>query len=125
MRLSKLTEYGLELLLEIAVAGKKRKYVAVSQLKNEPGISNRYAESMLLSMRIAGILGSKRGIGGGFFLAKKESEITVYDVFKSLDIYRPSRRSKNIDKVFSEAEGAVLNVFKKYTLKQLLDAQKR
>jgi Rrf2 family protein len=45
----------------------------------------KFLEQILLSLRHAGLLRSKRGVGGGYALAKPPAEISVLDVIQALD----------------------------------------
>jgi Rrf2 family protein len=65
--LSKKTKYALHALTYL---GKQRqaKTVLIQDIAEEHGISHKFLENILLELRKAGYLGSKKGKGGGYYL---------------------------------------------------------
>jgi Rrf2 family protein len=87
MRLSKRGEYGLRAMIKIATLQKKNP-AAVVQIKDislQEKIPAKYLEQILLTLKNAGILHSKMGVGGGYYLGKPASEITLGHIFRTLD----------------------------------------
>jgi Rrf2 family protein len=82
MRLSKKAEYGLRAL---AVMARGRKSWSIQDLSDTEHIPAKFLEQILLSLRHAGLLTSRRGMMGGYSLARAASEITVGDIVRSLD----------------------------------------
>jgi len=82
--LSKKTKYGLKALTYIA---KKQceDPVSISEIAREENISQKYLESILLSLKKAGILSSRKGKTGGYYLLKKPSEISMSSVIRVLE----------------------------------------
>ncbi len=87
MRLSKKTEYALRALFAIARAssGPAGGSWRIEQVSRQENIPVKFLEQILLSLRHAGLLASKRGVGGGYRLARAASEITVGEVIRALD----------------------------------------
>ena len=87
MRLSKKTEYALRALFAIARAtdGGAVNSWRIEQVSRQENIPIKFLEQILLSLRHAGLLASKRGVGGGYRLARPASEITVGEVIRALD----------------------------------------
>ncbi len=86
MRLSKKTEYALRALFAIARAFPNDKAAQrIEQLSRQENIPVKFLEQILLSLRHAGLLSSKRGVGGGYRLARPPAEITVGEVIRTLD----------------------------------------
>ena len=48
-------------------------------------IPDAYLFKLLGRLKIAGIIKSRRGINGGYYLAQKPSEITISDILKAID----------------------------------------
>jgi Rrf2 family protein len=48
-------------------------------------ISAKFLEQILLTLKNAGLLHSKMGVGGGYYLARSAKEITLGQVFRVLD----------------------------------------
>jgi len=88
MRLSKRGEYGLRAMITLAAPSRKRESPAMMQIKEISQceqISPKFLEQILLTLKNAGLLHSKMGVGGGYYLAKPASEITLGQIFRVLD----------------------------------------
>ncbi len=82
--LSKRTKYGLKALAYIA-RQENGKPVQVASIASSENISHKFLESILLTLRKAGILGSKKGKGGGYYLLKDAKDIPMTDVIRLLE----------------------------------------
>jgi len=82
--ISKRGDYGLELLTALAQSGKKA-IVPLRQLTKESQLPYRFASQLAVALKEAGILGSREGAGGGYFLAKDPKKVTVAQVVKVLE----------------------------------------
>ncbi|QCW98972.1 Rrf2 family transcriptional regulator [Aggregatimonas sangjinii] len=82
--LSKKTKYGLKALTFLA-AQKGKSPVQIAEIAKQENISQKFLESILLSLRKTGILGSKKGKGGGYYLIKDPNEIMMTDVMRILE----------------------------------------
>jgi Rrf2 family protein len=88
MRISKRGEYGLRAMIILAEAGEKSNSPAMMQIKEisqREQISPKFLEQILLTLKNAGMLHSKMGIGGGYYLARPAKEITLGQIFRMLD----------------------------------------
>jgi len=88
MRLSKRGEYGLRAMITLAEPLKKGDSPAMMQIKDisqREQISPKFLEQILLTLKNAGLLHSKMGVGGGYYLAKPAREITLGQIFRILD----------------------------------------
>ena len=87
MRLSKKTEYALRALFAIARAADGRVTTSwrIEELSRQENIPIKFLEQILLSLRNAGLLASKRGVGGGYRMARRPDEISVGEVIRALD----------------------------------------
>ena len=84
MRLSTKSRYGLRALFDMAFnAGNLP--IQVKEISNRQDISPRYLEQIFQSFKKAGILKSKKGPQGGYFLAKSPEEITVRDIIEAAE----------------------------------------
>lgn len=77
--------YGLIAILEIA-KGDKQNPVSLKDISDKINVSKNYLEQVLNSLRNAKIVGSIKGIKGGYFLLKALDEITFYEVFRTMEI---------------------------------------
>jgi Rrf2 family protein len=88
MRLSKRGEYGLRAMIALAEPAEKSAAPQMMQIKDiaaREQISPKFLEQILLALKNAGILHSKMGVGGGYYLARSASEITLGQIFRVLD----------------------------------------
>jgi Rrf2 family protein len=82
MRVTARLAYGLDALVDLAAAGRPLKGVTLAE---RHGLSKGFLENILAELRRAGIVASKRGGHGGYWLARPAEEITVADVIRTLD----------------------------------------
>tara|TARA_R110002049_G_scaffold19876_13_gene74024 strand:- start:14414 stop:14827 length:414 start_codon:yes stop_codon:yes gene_type:complete len=82
--LSKKTKYGIKALTYLARQENKTP-VAIATISKSENISLKFLESILLTLRKNGILGSKKGKGGGYYLLKDPSEIPMTIVMRVLE----------------------------------------
>ena len=88
MRLSKRGEYGLRAMIALAEPADKSGAPQMMQIKEialREQISAKFLEQILLALKNNGLLHSKMGVGGGYYLAKSASEITLGQIFRVLD----------------------------------------
>ena len=88
MRLSKRGEYGLRAMIMLAGTPKPGASLPVVQIKDiseREKIPAKYLEQILLSLKNAGLLHSRMGVGGGYYLARPPAEITLGQIFRVLD----------------------------------------
>jgi len=82
MRISKKAEYALRAL--VAMARRPRSW-SIHELSEQERIPVKFLEQILLALRHAGVLGSKRGVGGGYVMLRAPGEISVGEVVRILD----------------------------------------
>jgi Rrf2 family protein len=88
MRLSKRGEYGLRAMIMLAGTSDSDTSLPMVQIKEisqREQISAKFLEQILLTLKNAGLLHSKMGVGGGYYLAKPPSEISLGQIFRVLD----------------------------------------
>ena len=59
--------------------------VSVRDLAERTGLPQPYLEQILLSLKGVGIVRSKRGVGGGYVLARPADEITLAEIVAAVD----------------------------------------
>ena len=59
--------------------------VQIKEIAQREQISAKFLEQILLALKNAGLLHSKMGVGGGYYLARSSSEITLGQIFRVLD----------------------------------------
>ena len=82
--LSKKTKYGIKALIYLAKQDRNVpiQIATISEIEN---ISLKFLESILLTLRKSGLLGSKKGKGGGYYLLKDPKEIKMITVMRILE----------------------------------------
>ena len=84
MKLSKKSEYGLRALLELSqFYGKET--LQRQEIAERQHIPVEFLEQILLALKRAGLLASRRGTKGGYTLIKSPDEITLGQVIRILD----------------------------------------
>jgi len=83
MRLSKKAEYGLRAL--VAIGRQPSKSWSIQELAAQERIPIKFLEQILLTLRHAGILNSKRGVGGGYTLVRRPDQIHLGQVIAVFD----------------------------------------
>jgi Rrf2 family protein len=84
MKLSKRGEYGLKALMDLA-ASEGDEVIRIRELAEREQIPVKFLEQILLSLKHAGLLQSRRGANGGYYLARPAEEITLGQVVRTLD----------------------------------------
>ncbi|MGQ9646811.1 MAG: RrF2 family transcriptional regulator [Thermodesulfobacteriota bacterium] len=81
MKLSTNSRYGVRAIFDIAYHSNGLE-TQVKDISRRQGISPRYLEQIFQKLKKAGIVGSKRGPTGGYFLNKKAEVITVGEIVR-------------------------------------------
>jgi len=84
MKLSTKSRYGLRALFDIAYNSGSLP-AQIQDISRRQDISPRYLEQIFQGLKRAGILKSKRGPQGGYFLTRNPEEITVKDVITATE----------------------------------------
>ena len=86
MRLTKRGEYALRALIDLGIAQSVgRTMLQIGELARHENIPIKFLEQILVTLKEAGYLESKRGKQGGYFLAKPLDQITIGEVVRVLD----------------------------------------
>ena len=87
MRLSKRGEYGLRAMINLAEAQKDSPtgMVQIKEISAREQIPAKFLEQILLALKNAGLVQSKMGVGGGYYLARPPKEITLGQIVRTLD----------------------------------------
>ncbi len=139
--LTKKSKYAIKALVALA-----RKYekgpVLISDIAQQEAIPKKFLESILLDLKKQGILASKKGMGGGYYLLKSPSEVMLSSVMRLTDgpIALIPCVSKNFYKkcvecvdeytcglhdVAKEVRDASLNILTKTSIKDILDREEK
>jgi Rrf2 family protein len=84
MRLSKRSEYGIRALIGLAfIYGQGP--VHIEDIADREKIPVKFLQQVLLTLKHAGILHSRRGANGGYYLARAPEGITLGELIRVLD----------------------------------------
>jgi Rrf2 family protein len=84
MKVSTRTRYGLRLLIYLA-SQEEGTLVNVKEASRHEGISAKYLEQIIRSLKKAGMLSVVRGAHGGYSIGRDPSTITALEVFETLE----------------------------------------
>jgi Rrf2 family protein len=134
--LSKKTRYAMLALTKLA-----KEYgngaILISEIARSENIPQRFLESILLELKKTGILGSKLGKSGGYYLIKHPKDIILADIIRHFEgakamldcvsekSYQPCEFCKDektckIRKVFKELRDHTLKVLTNTSLSDLI-----
>jgi Rrf2 family protein len=82
--LSRKARYALRALYALA-ADEARGPVLIAELAEREKIPRKFLEAILLELKNAGVLRSKKGKGGGYALARPSERITIGEVVRVID----------------------------------------
>ncbi|MCH3885986.1 RrF2 family transcriptional regulator [Tenacibaculum aquimarinum] len=133
--LSKKTKYGIKALTFLARQEDKTP-VAIATISKSENISLKFLETILLTLRKNGILGSKKGKGGGYYLLKEPKDIKMTSIMRvlegpiamvpcvSLNFYEkcddcPDENACAVHNLMLEVRDSTLQIFRNTTLADL------
>jgi Rrf2 family protein len=108
MRVSKKSEYAVRALVEMVLrAGETQGWRQTSQIAASTGIPEKYLEQILLVLKKAGLLTSRRGAVGGYALNVPPESVTLDQIISLLDgdAAEEAGESTLCAKVYREALG--------------------
>jgi Rrf2 family protein len=135
--LPKKTKYAIKALLALAKNFSKKEYKKISEIAEQEKIPHKFLEAILLELRKQGILGSKIGAKGGYYLLKHPEEIMLSQVIRitggpiallpcvSLNFYEPCEECINeeicgLRNVVMEVRDASIKILSKTSLADVL-----
>jgi Rrf2 family iron-sulfur cluster assembly transcriptional regulator len=78
-------DYASRALLSLALHAEREGPTSVRDIAERTGLPQPYLEQILLALKGAGLVRSKRGVGGGYVLARPATEITLADILAAVD----------------------------------------
>ena len=138
--LSKKTKYAFHALTYLAKQ-EERTPVLISEVAEKTKVPKKFLESILLDLKKAGILNSKMGKGGGYYLLKDPVNVQLADIIRmfngpialfpcvSLNYYEPcdecvDEETCGLNKIMIEVRDETLKIVAKKSLKDILLAEK-
>lgn len=139
MRLSKRGEYGLRAMISLADAQKNSPsgMIQIKEISAREQIPAKFLEQILLALKNAGLVHSKMGVGGGYYLARAAKEITLGQIVRTLDgplapvkcvsqmAYEPcgcpDEETCGLRMVMGDVRNAIANILDKTTLAAVIE----
>jgi Rrf2 family iron-sulfur cluster assembly transcriptional regulator len=78
-------DYASRALLYLALHGAQTTPTSVRDIAERTGLPQPYLEQILLALKGAGLVRSKRGVGGGYVLARSPEEISLAHIVSAVD----------------------------------------
>jgi Rrf2 family transcriptional regulator, iron-sulfur cluster assembly transcription factor len=85
MKVSTRGDYACRALLSLALQSDGIGPTSVRDIAERTGLPQPYLEQILLALKGAGVVRSKRGVGGGYVLAREPALITLGDIVSAVD----------------------------------------
>ena len=142
MRLSSKGDYATRVLMELAVSEGPRA-ISAHDLSLRTGISQKYLEQIMMRLRTALLVSARRGVQGGYELARRPDQISVGEVIRLMDgplapspcasqsahvpcpVYRcPSEQSCVLRGLWSDVRDAISGVLDGTTFADLVQRQR-
>ncbi|MFM7536829.1 MAG: RrF2 family transcriptional regulator [Acidimicrobiales bacterium] len=85
MRVSTRGDYACRALLSLTLHAATSGPTSVRDIAERTGLPQPYLEQILLALKGAGLVRSKRGVGGGYVLARPAEDIRLSDIVSAVD----------------------------------------
>lgn len=128
MIISSKGKYGLVALMDICLYSRSEA-VTLKSVSKRQDISERYLEQIFSILKKGGIINSKKGAQGGYFLSRKPKDITVGEILNILEgdlkIVSPSEEKNDIEcfmqkKIWNNINRQIETYFNSITLEELV-----
>lgn len=78
-------DYACRALLSLALHSGEQSPTSVRDIAERTGLPQPYLEQILLALKGAGLVRSKRGVGGGYVLARSPEQIRLSEIISAVD----------------------------------------
>lgn len=85
MKVSTRGDYASRALLSLALHAEREGPTSVRDIAERTGLPQPYLEQILLALKGAGLVRSKRGVGGGYVLSRTPEDITLGEIVAAVD----------------------------------------
>lgn len=85
VRVSTRGDYACRALLSLALHESQTGPTSVRDIAERTGLPQPYLEQILLALKGAGLVRSKRGVGGGYTLARQPEDIQLSEIISAVD----------------------------------------
>ena len=113
MRISAKGEYAIKAMLDLALCDDGERLQPIQDIARRQGLPQRYLEQVLLGLKRAGFLHSRRGSAGGYRLAKPPAQITAGALLRAVEgqqgLGSPGRSARGL---VGEAGGDLMHLWR-------------
>ena len=86
MRVSAKADYAVRAMVELAASDGSEEHPAKGEvISAAQGIPHRFLENILGELRVHGLVHSRRGADGGYWLARDADEITLAEIIRAVE----------------------------------------
>jgi|SRR5215216_3690169 Rrf2 family protein len=127
MKISTKVDYACRVLTELARLHGSAELAQIEHLARVEEVPANFLAQILSELRNGGLITSRRGIQGGYALARPPDQISLYDIFVAIDGEvlglsgnHEGRSGRRLRQVWNEIRGNLAEQAKQYTLDKLL-----
>jgi Rrf2 family transcriptional regulator, cysteine metabolism repressor len=95
--------------------------VPIGELARQREVPVQFLEQLFATLRRAGIVGSQRGVKGGYRFARDPAEVTVLEIVELLD----GPLGRDAQGVFADAAAAARKVLEQTTIADVIERESR
>lgn len=138
--LSKKTQYAIVALVKLAREYQQGPQL-IGEIAKEEGIPKKFLEVILLELKNFGIVSSKKGKGGGYYLIKDPGDINLAEILRYFEgaialvpcvafkyyescVFCKDEEVCGIRNVFKEVRDESVRILKRTTLAEILEREK-
>ena len=138
----KKSKYAIQALKCLAKVYRDKQHLSIATIAGEENIPRKFLEAILLQLRNEGIVGSKMGANGGYYLLKHPDEIVLSTIIRctggplallpcvSLNYYEPCIECPHeelcgLHEVMLEVREASIHILSKTSLADLILREKK
>ena len=114
------SRYAVLALAELSRAGEAPTPIAVIAERRD--LPLQFLEHLFGTLRRAGLVESRRGVGGGYLLARRPEEISVLDVVQALD-GRVGDEASEAGGIWADGVNALREVFSQTTVAEIAERE--
>lgn len=142
MKLTKRGEYALRAIIDLGLAREAgREMLQIAEISEAENIPIKFLQAILVQLKEAGYLGSRRGKQGGYFLIKPSDTITMAEIIREVDgplapiacvsqnFYEkcscPDEQHCGLRMLMFDVRNAIAGILDRYTLAQVVEVTLR
>lgn len=130
MKLSVKVEYACRVLAQLARVHGRKELSHIEELASVEKVPANYLAQILTELRNGGLIVSRRGKLGGYALARRPEEVTLFDILKVVDpemLEFPANREgfsgERVTQIWREVQQVTVDKTLEFTLDQFVEEQ--